>query len=248
MASWWYATWRHVDPAIGKGHRRRAGAVAIALLSGAGAAAQPGPAPLLEGVWKIVAPSTSLKPLEPVVLTAEGRKRLEANKRLRAQRKYDDYDITLSRCSSPGVPRLMLTPLRFKIWQRQGVVTFDYEWNRALRQIDVRGVPVERLLVPQMTGQSIGQWEGDTLVAQTIDVSERTLIDDLMPHTVDMKVTERLRLKDADTLEDRITIDDRAYYAKPWSAVVTYKRQPDAIFPENICLESAVKRPASSVR
>jgi hypothetical protein len=171
---------------------------------------------------------------------------LEANKRLRSQRKYDDYDIMTSRCSNPGVPRLMLTPMRFKIWQRLDVVTFDFEWNRALRQIDARGVPVEPLLVPQMTGQTSGQWEGDTLVAETIDVSDRTLIDDIMPHTVDMKVTERLRLLDPDTLEDRITIEDPAYYAKPWSAVVTYKRQPDGFFPEHVCLDDRKAAPPSS--
>ncbi|EIZ79587.1 hypothetical protein WSK_1820 [Novosphingobium sp. Rr 2-17] len=202
------------------------------------APAQAQDVPSLEGTWKIATPETKLKPLAPVVLTAEGRKALEQNKRLRSQHKFDDYDIALSRCSNPGVPRLMLTPMRFKIWQRFGVVTFDFEWNRALRQIDVRGLPTEPLLVPQMTGRTSGRWEGGTLVAETVDISDRTLIDDLMPHTNDLKVTERLRLIDADTLEDQITIEDPAYYATPWSSVVTFKRQPDGFFPEHVCLEN----------
>ena len=194
--------------------------------------------PDFEGVWKIAKPSDSLEASTPVVLTAEGRKAFAENKRLRSQHKYDDYDITISRCSSPGVPRLMLTPMRFRIWQRLGVVTFDFEWNRALRQIDMRGRPTEPLLAPQMTGQTTGRWEGDTLVAQTVDVSDRTLIDDIMPHSSDMRVTERIRLVDADTLEDRITIDDPIYYAKPWGGVVTYTRQPATpFFPEHVCLD-----------
>lgn len=214
-------------------------ALAGMLLSVSSASAQAGREPNFEGTWKVAKPITELKPLTPVVLTAEGRKALETNKRLRSQRKYDDYDITRSRCSTPGVPRLMLTPMRFKIWQRLGVMTFDFEWNRALRQIDMRGLPSEPLLVPQMTGRTAGHWEGDTLVAETVDLSDRTLIDDIMPHTSDMKVTERLRLIDADTLEDHITIEDPAYYAKPWSGVVTYKRQPDvAFFPEHVCLDT----------
>jgi len=208
----------------------------------ASSAAQPA-TPNLEGVWKIVAPTKTLKPVSgSVPFTAQGRKQYEENKRLQAKGAYDDYDITLSRCNSPGAPRLMLTPERFKIWQRLGVVTFDFEWNRALRQIDASGMPPKpdmlgRGLVPTMTGTSKGHWEGDTLVAETTNISDRTLLDDMVPHTQDMKLTERLRLLDADTLEDRITIDDPAYFKRPWDAVLTFKRQPAAVFPEDVCLD-----------
>jgi hypothetical protein len=197
----------------------------------------------LEGTWKLAAPTHTLKPLGgSVPFTAAGRKAYEENKRLQARGAYDDYDITLSRCNSPGTPRLMLTPERFKIWQRYGVLTFDFEWNRALRQIDASGrPPVEdflgRGLVPSMNGTSKGHWEGDTLVAETTNISDRTLLDDLVPHTQDMKVTEHLRLADPDTLEDRITIEDPAFFRRPWDAVLTYKRQPPALFPEDVCLD-----------
>ena len=199
--------------------------------------------PNLEGVWKIAAPATSLKPAGgPVPFTAQGRKQYEDNKRLRAKGAYDDYDITLSRCNSPGTPRLMLTPLRFKIWQRFGVLTFDFEWNRALRQIDASGMPPKEDfmgmgLVPTMTGTSKGHWEGETLVAETTNFSDRSLLDDLVPHGFDLKVTEHLRLVDSDTLEDRITIEDPAYFTRAWDSVVTYKRQPAALFAEDVCLD-----------
>jgi hypothetical protein len=218
-----------------------AGALVAAGIA-ASAAAQPS-TPNLEGVWKIVAPTKTLKPVSgPVPFTAQGHKQHEENKRLQAKRAYDDYDITLSRCNTPGTPRLMLTPERFKIWQRFGVLTFDFEWNRALRQIDASGLPpmedpLGRALVPTMTGTSKGHWEGNTLVAETTNISDRTLLDELVPHTQDMNVTEHLRLADPDTLEDRITIEDPAYFKRPWDAVVTYKRQPAALFPEDICLD-----------
>jgi hypothetical protein len=214
-----------------------AGAV---LLSGVAAQAteKPTGAKNLEGVWKIAAPTAALKPVSGAVpFTAEGRKRFEANKKLRAKGAFDDYDIARSRCSAPGVPRLMLTGKRFKIWQRQGVVTFDFEWNQAIRQIDLRGVEKEPPLVPDMAGASNGRWEGDTLIAVTTDMSERALLDELIPHTDAIKVTERYRLVDADTLENRITIEDPAYFTKPWDAVITYKRQPEALFPEDVCLD-----------
>lgn len=227
----------------------RAMLAGVALCAASAGASQSAPSNI-EGVWKIATPTTSLKPVSGAVpFTAEGRKAYEANKKLRAQGKIDEYDITLSRCSNPGVPRLALTPMRFKIWQRQKVVTFDYEWNRALRQINV-GVPPQpdlmgQGLVPTMTGKSKGQWQGDTLISVMEGMSDRTLIDDLIPHGYDLKVTERYRLIDADTLEDRITIEDPEYFIQPWDAVVVYKRQPDAIFPEDVCLDRiAAKQPA----
>lgn len=199
--------------------------------------------PQFEGVWKITTPSGTLKAPSAIPFTAKGRKEYDDNKKMRARRAYDDYDIATSRCSSPGVPRLMLTPMRFKIWDRIGFVTFDFEWNRAIRQIDLRTTttkepsPFGEDLVPTMTGESRGKWDGDMLVATTTNLSERTLLDDLLPHSVDIKVTERFRLIDPNTLENRLTIDDPEYYTKPWEAVITYKRQPDAIFPEDVCLD-----------
>ncbi|WP_408591012.1 hypothetical protein [Novosphingobium sp.] len=224
--------------------RVAAAAAALALASAAPALAA---TPDLEGVWQIAAPTTVLKPVTgEVPFTAEGRKAYAANKALRAKGRFDDYDITLSRCSNPGVPRLALTPKRFKIWYRQNVVTFDYEWNRALRQINV-GVPPQpdfmgMALVPTATGKSNGHWEGDTLVSVMEGASDRTLIDDLVPHGYDLKVTERYRLVDHDTLEDRIMIEDPATFSRPWEAVVTYKRQPDAIFAEDVCLDRLVAK------
>jgi hypothetical protein len=88
-----------------------------------------------------------------------------------------------------------------------------------------------------MAGTSVGRWEGDTLVAVTNDFTGRTLWDDLMPQSLDAKVTERIRLIDSDTLEDRITAEDPVNFTRPWEAVLTYKRQPDALFPEDICID-----------
>jgi hypothetical protein len=218
-------------------------ATAIAVSATAQSAPPNPPGANLQGVWKIAVPSNTLKPVSgPVPFTAEGRKAYEENKRLKAKGDYDDYDITLSRCNSPGTPRLMLTPQRFKIRDTFGVLTFDFEWNRALRQIDTSNLPpkVDMLgqgTVPTMTGTSKGHWEGDTLVAQATNFSDRTLLDDLVPHTFDLKVTEHLRLVDPDTLEDRITIEDPAYFKRPWDSVITYKRQPDALFAEDVCLD-----------
>jgi hypothetical protein len=209
----------------------------------------------LEGMWKIAAPQNSFNPAgESISFTDEGRKRYQENKRFHAQGKFEEYDYAKARCASPGLPRLMITPERFRIWQRTGVVTIQFEWNRLFRQIDMGDLILQRRVGPAAVGlggggdeESIagraipiskGKWEGDTLVVTTEGFPANTLVDDLVPHGYDMKLTERIRLRDNDTLENRITIEDPEFFTKPWQTVVTYKRQPDAVFPERVCLDT----------
>lgn len=192
----------------------------------------------IRGVWQISRPTPEVRPeTGSIPFTSEGRERYNENRSARTAGRIDDYDITRSRCSNPGVPRLALTPMRFKIWNGPTAITFDYEWNRAIRQVDMRGTERERPLVPNITGLSSGTWEGNTLVARTFDVAEKTLIDDLIPHSDQMVVVERYRLIDQNTLENRITIEDPVMFSRPWSFVVTYNRQPDTTFPEDVCLD-----------
>jgi hypothetical protein len=206
----------------------------------------------LEGMWRITAPQSSFNPEGgSVPFTAEGRKVYQRNKRDQAKGDFDNFDYVTSRCASPGLPRLMLTPGRLRVWQRPGIVTIRFEWNRLFRQIDMGGlIPQTRVgatgpggsdevaLVGRAIPISKGKWEGDTLVVTTEGFPGNTLVDDLVPHGYDMKLTERIRLRDQDTLEDRITIEDPEYFTKPWQTVVTYKRQPEETFPESVCLDS----------
>jgi len=205
------------------------------------------------GAWEIIAPQAALTPESGAVpLTPVGRKRYLENKHNQAKGNYDAYDWATSRCASPGLPRLMLTSDRFRIWQRPGLLMFQFEWNRLFRQIELPGLLKEQIRVGSVapvggyddvfTGRSVpiakGHWEGDTIVATTEGFSEDTLIDNLIPHGDKLKLTERIRLKDADTLEDRITVEDPDYFTHPWQTVIVYKRQPDVAFPENVCLVS----------
>ena len=225
-------------------------AMAGALLSARAPAADP---VNLEGTWKISAPQSAFKPEGgSIPFTDVGRKRYAANKRNLAKRAYEEYDYATARCASPGLPRLMLTPERFRIWQRPGWIGFQFEWNRLARQVDMGGLIQPQLgregdtpassendaLVGRAVPISKGHWEGDTLVVATEGFPDNTLIDNLVPHGFDLKTTERIRLKGADTLEDRISIEDPMYFTRPWQTVVTYQRQPDDLFPESVCLDT----------
>ena len=205
------------------------------------------------GMWKVVTPRTSILPDDRAIpFSAKGRAGYTENMRRKA-RKDMEFDLTTSRCSSPGVPRVMLTPQRFRIFQDTSVMMIGFEWNRVRRaigmpalapQISLFNAAEEAKLVGTKMGTARAQWEGNTLVVVTTELSDATLLDDLVPHGFGLKVTERLTLKDADTLEDRLTIEDPEYFTRPWGTVLTYHRQSDAIFPEDICLDRVFGKPA----
>jgi hypothetical protein len=191
----------------------------------------------LDGTWKIERPQAILEPANGAVpFKPEARKRYEANKRSYASKHYD-YDPVQTFCSTPGLPRLMLTPDRFHIWQRPDFVTFQFEWNRLFYQVDMRDRKTEPPLVGINVGVSKGLWQGDTLVVKTDNFTDQTLIDALTPHSDDMTLTQRFKLLDPNTLEDSITIEDPQTFTRPWEAIVKYTRQPDAPFPEDICVD-----------
>ena len=205
-------------------------------------------APNLEGTWKLEHPQTLLVPADggSMPFTEEGRKKYEANKSAAAKGDYS-FDATMSRCSSPGLPRMMLTPDRFRIFQRPTVVAFMFEWNRLLRQVDMPGslTHLRRQFVGGAPGAAVGtmkgvthgHWEGNTLVAESSEFSDAKLLDNLLPSGDQLKLTERIRLRDHNTLEDRITITDPDNFTRSWDTALTYKRQPEATFPEDVCLD-----------
>jgi hypothetical protein len=211
----------------------------------------------LEGTWLLSKPQTLLAPADgsAVPFTDEGRKTYEKN-RASAQGGDFSFDQTIQRCASPGIPRLMFSPQRFKIFERTGKVLFLFEWNHLFRQIDMRDdaaiansaaldntgnfafdlFGLEETVGAQV-GHARGRWEGHALVAETDHFVDFKMFDGLIQTSDQLKLTERIRLIDGNTLEYRATISDPATFTRPWDAVLTYKRQPDAPLAEDLCLE-----------
>lgn len=206
----------------------------------------------LRGTWQAAPPRSSIASGNAIPFTVEGKKQFDENRRKKAKKDLE-FDSTTTRCAAPGVPRVMLTSKRFQIFQDREIVMMGFEWNRFRRVIAMPTLPPQfsffgdqdnASLVGTKMGTSKGHWEGDTLVIATSQFSDRTLLDDIVPHGFQLKVTERIRLLSADKLEDRITIEDPEYFTKPWETVVTYARQPEAIFPEDNCLDRVLGEPA----
>jgi hypothetical protein len=87
---------------------------------------------------------------------------------------------------------------------------------------------------PQFYGHSVGRWDGDVLVADTIGVKDRVRMRNA-PHSAAMRVDERMSATGPDTFEDRITITDPDYLTGPWTFTYHYKRKPGYDLNEYIC-------------
>jgi hypothetical protein len=89
---------------------------------------------------------------------------------------------------------------------------------------------------PSWMGYSIGRWEGDTLVVETIGLTDRSWLDFAgHPHTEALRLTERFRRKTIGRLEVQTTFDDRALYARPWTITTQGTLVPDTDLLEYVC-------------
>jgi hypothetical protein len=231
-----------INPLIPIRRRQAQAFLALTLIVTAAVASYTAAAANLEGVWRLASPQTSLTPVGSVAIpfTEEGRRLYEEHRKAAASGDLR-FDLTETRCSSPGLPRMMLTPMPIKIFQRPRTISMFFQWNHLTRQIDLTGEEQQGrdLEAPSMRGFSSGHWDGDTLVVESHSFLPQRLLDNLIPASEDLTLTESMRLRDHDTLEDRIRISDPQMFTGPWETVLRYKRAPDELFPfpDDVCLD-----------
>jgi hypothetical protein len=149
-------------------------------------------------------------------------------------------DRPSGRCLPHGLPDAMMVSI-FKITPTPGAMLILYEEFTHYRQIftDGRGFPNEANpaeRTPTWFGYSIGKWDGETFVADTVGFNDKSWLDDGgHPHTDALHVTERFRRRDFGHMDIDFTIDDPKAYTKPWTVSVAFLLQPDTEFIEDIC-------------
>lgn len=151
----------------------------------------------------------------------------------------DSQDPILN-CLPPGVPRIMLIPFPMQIVQISGETIMLFEYDHSIRHIylDRRAHPRE--LDATWMGDSIGWWEGNTLVVDTTGLNDKTWLDQVgHPHSDALHVVERIRRVDRDTLQDDVTIDDPKAYQKTWTGQQIFKRKPTWHLLEYVCTENS---------
>ncbi len=143
-------------------------------------------------------------------------------------------------CLPPGIPRLMATPFPFQIFQLPDRVLFVFEGGAHIWRAvytDGRGHPKDPN--PSFLGDSVGHWEGDTLVVDAVGFNDTTWLDqDGHPHTEALHVLERYTRINEMTLHYEVTIDDPKAYTKPWSSSYNIPWSAQTELLEYICQEN----------
>ncbi len=209
--------------------------LAATAASGAALAGPADPQAALLRVWAPDDPSESLLvPVDgPTPLTPEAA-RLLAQRQAERNRPDPQFDRTRW-CAGPGMPRIMHMPYPFEIKAERGYLAFLFGWYRWYRLVDMSGQEPQFVL-PTTMGYSAGRWEGRTLVIKTTGLEDETILDASgLPHSDQMTLTERLRVLPSGHLEVRFTIDDAAFYTRPWTSVATYHPAPRMSVKDDLC-------------
>jgi hypothetical protein len=129
-------------------------------------------------------------------------------------------------CLSAGMPGMMSMTYGMEINHTEGKITIYGELNDVYRRIFLDGrKPQQRTLDdPTFAGYSVGHWEGDTLVVDTVAIREDTLLDLFSPHSDQLTVQERIRFTAPGILEDRLTATDPKALTEPFTQVRTYRK------------------------
>jgi hypothetical protein len=166
----------------------------------------------LSGVWNKNLVANTSRGVEPLPFTPEG---------LKAFNDVWNHIDPTSRCIFPGVPRVNTSPYPFQIVQTPDKVIFLYEYMHNFRVIYIDGRGHRPSWEPSLLGDSIGKWDADTLVIDTVNLTDRTWLDDHGDrHSDQLHVIERWRRVNANTLHYEETIDDPKFYTKPWTALI----------------------------
>jgi hypothetical protein len=145
------------------------------------------------------------------------------------KRKQENQEKWLERdpeikCYLPGVPRATYMPFPFQIFQSQSQIFIAYEYAGAVRNIymkDPGPAPVDSWM-----GQSVGSWEGDTLVVVATGFNDQSWFDRAGNfHSEQLKVTERYTPLSPYHLQYEATIEDPATFTRPWKiSMPLYRR------------------------
>jgi hypothetical protein len=133
-------------------------------------------------------------------------------------------DDPMAACLPAGGPRQFQAPLGVEILEdptRARVFVLARGSNRNWRNIDLDGRTLAKGtdVTPTYFGYSVGKWDGDVLVVESVGLIERFwFLANGMPHTESAKLTERIRRVDYDTLRYEVTVNDAGAYTAPWSA------------------------------
>jgi hypothetical protein len=142
-------------------------------------------------------------------------------------------------CYPPGVPRSMVMPYPFEIVQRPGIVYILFAYNSGIRRIHTDGRKHPSDPDPTWMGHSIGTWQGNTFIVDTVGLRPETWLDPLgTPHSDALHMVERFRRTGPTKLEVEFQFDDPKTFTKPWGGSKVYEKSDTEMMEYYVCEEN----------
>jgi len=161
----------------------------------------------------------------------------EAKRQYYLQRR--GIDDPMARCFISGVPRITTRPLPFQIIQMKDQVLILYEAHHAFRIIPTDGRKHPEDMEPSFNGDSVGHWEGDTLVVDVTGFNEKTWLAGVGTiHSDKLHVVERYTRDSADTVRYDVTVEDPDVLTRPWHEHEIFRLRPNERLREYECIEN----------
>jgi hypothetical protein len=254
--------WKTPEQAVETGNSVRivtcliAMAAICAILAGSAltnaAAAQAGPSsdnpyaalaklPDWTGLWEPLLFTTGAKaaPPAPPKLTPAYAKQYAAFQEKNRTTPGLNFVSNVANCVPSGLPGSMLQPYPIEFLFTPGRVTINIETYSVVRRIytDGRSLPTDP--DPSYQGTSVGRWDGDTLLIQTIGILPETVpIMGITGHSPKMRVTERVHLSPAELLRVTTTVEDPSVFTEPYTFTTQYRRHRDWTMMEYVCAQN----------
>jgi hypothetical protein len=150
--------------------------------------------------------------------------------------KLSETNDRVYKCTPPGMPYIYIQLFPMQIIQTPTEVIELFEYDHIVRHIYIDGRKHPASFKPSYNGHSIGHWEGDTLVVDTIGLNGKNWLDRVgHPESAQMHILERIRRVDGKTLQVDLNFDDVKSYTKPWTAQIRFLLHPDWDILEHIC-------------
>ena len=192
------------------------------------------------GVWQPTfmrpAPGERRGPPPKPVLTPAAQKLADAYEE--GKKHGENLQNQLANCVPPGMPGIMSMPYPIEWLFTPGRVTLAIETESQVRRIYMDGRALPSDPDPQFNGTSVGHWEGDTLVVDTVGFTPEITFTGGVHPSDKMTIHETYRLKDPNTLVGTITLTDPETLAQPYTINAAWTRHRDWTMREYVCQEN----------
>jgi hypothetical protein len=200
--------------------------------------------PDISGVWgpyrggRGADPKLAAPPASPLVLKPEYAKPYEERRAAEAaaSSRGEPLGTAAVLCVPYGVPSMMSVAVYpIEIIQTPKQITIVAEAFSEVRRVymDRPQMKIDEV-PPGYYGRSVGRWEGETLSIDTVGIKESVQYQ-RMPHSDQMRISERMRMVTPEILHDQITIEDPVVLEKPYTYTLAYRRIPNYEMVEFVC-------------